>query len=186
MEADSIRSVGTNQKLKRIRLPLILALREMKNPTDTLPKRVLFFGTRFLLVHNLAPKIYVEYANRRLDFIRRNYFGMRSNLPAASIRNERGESIELKRILRLENGGEPAKFYFLERFAQIEAVFFVSSTVSRKAMTFGLNAYAFWCCFPFTEIASRFFERLMGAVPLNSKIRDFTRRPIELSVDANN
>jgi hypothetical protein len=44
----------------------------MKNPTDTLPKRVLFFGTRFLLVHNLAPEIYVEYANRRLDFIRRN------------------------------------------------------------------------------------------------------------------
>lgn len=72
MEAEAIRSVGTSQKLKRIRLLLILALREMKNPTDTLPKRVLFFGTRFLLVHNLAPEIYVEYANRRLDFIRRN------------------------------------------------------------------------------------------------------------------
>ena len=121
MEAEAIRSVGTSQKLKRIRLLLILALREMKNPTDTLPKRVLFFGTRFLLVHNLAPEIYVEYANRRLDFIRRN-----------------------------------------DLWAQ-------------RLRVLG--------CFPF---ASRFFERLMGAVPLNSKIRDFTRRPIELSVDANN
>ena len=81
----------------------------------------------------------------------------------------------------VESDGEAAELYFLNRFAEIEAVFSVSSTVSRRAMTFGLNAYAFWCCFPFAGSAARFFEKLMGDVPPEFEIRDFRGRRSRIS-----
>src|SRR5947209_3355246 len=37
--------------------------------------RVIFFGTPFLLVKNLAPEVYIEHLNCCLDYIRQNYPG---------------------------------------------------------------------------------------------------------------
>jgi len=85
----------------------------MKNPTDTLPKRVLLFGTPFLLVHNLAPEIYVEYANRCLDLIRRNYSGCDLIYRPHPFETKEANQLNLNGFC-LENGGEPAEFYFLE------------------------------------------------------------------------
>src|SRR5207244_1258807 len=38
-------------------------------------RRIIFFGTPFLLVKNLEPAVYVEHLNRCLDYIRQNYPG---------------------------------------------------------------------------------------------------------------
>src|SRR3954452_11963364 len=39
----------------------------------TTRRRVLFFGTPFLLIQNLAPEVYVEHLNRALDYLRQKY-----------------------------------------------------------------------------------------------------------------
>ncbi len=153
-------------------------LSESTSSDGGLSKRVLFFGTPFLLVQNLAPKVYVEHANRCLDFIRRNYPGRDLIYRPHPFETKESNQLNLNGF-RLESDGKPAELYFLERFREIEAVFSVSSTVSRRAMTFGLNAYAFWRCFPFSETASRFFKKLMGEVPADFEIRGLAQAPIE-------
>ena len=149
-----------------------------KSTSSGSSKRVLFFGTPFLLVQNLAPEVYVEHANRSLDFIRRNYPGRDLIYRPHPFETNEANQLNLNGF-RLESDGEPAELYFLERFCEIEAVFSVSSTVSRRAMTFGINAYAFWPCFPFSETASRFFKKLMGEAPAGFEIRGFAQAPIE-------
>src|SRR5437899_1037894 len=79
---------------------------------------------------------------------------------------------------RIENDREVADLYFLRHFAAIEAVYSVSSTVSRTALNNGLNAYSFWRCFPFAETAAQFFEKLMGDVPGEFDIRELRQPPI--------
>jgi hypothetical protein len=139
--------------------------------------RVIFFGTPFLLIHNLPPDLYVEHLNKCLDYIRRNY--PNSDLIYRPHPIETKESSRLNLAgFRVENDREAAELYFLRHFATLDAVFSVSSTVSRTALNYGINAYSLWRCFPFPETAAKFFERLMGDVPTAFDIHDLTQPPV--------
>jgi hypothetical protein len=167
-----------NARFVAARYPSITELPEFSRPTIDAPaRRVLFFGTPFLLVRNLAPEIYVQYADHCLDYLRQNYPGRDLIYRPHPFETKEADQLNLNGF-HLEKDGEAAELYFLNRFAEIEAVFSVSSTVSRRALTFGLNAYAFWRCFPFPETAAKFFDKLMGDVPPEFDIRDFAKPPI--------
>jgi hypothetical protein len=138
--------------------------------------RVIFFGTPFLLVKNLEPEIYIEHLNRCLDYIRRNYPGL--DLVYRPHPFEKGEASKVDLAgFRVEDDREVADLYFLRHFAGIEAVYSVSSTVSRTALNNGLNSYALWRCFPFSETQTKFFRKVMGDVPPEFEISDLTKRP---------
>ena len=167
-----------NARFIAARYPSITELPEFSRSTiDASSRRVLFFGTPFLLVRNLSPEIYVQHANQCLDYIRRNYPGRNLIYRPHPFETKEADRLNLNGF-QVESDGEAAELYFLNRFAEIEAVFSVSSTVSRRAMTFGLNAYAFWRCFPFPETAARFFEIMMGDVPPEFEIRDLAQPPL--------
>jgi hypothetical protein len=78
----------------------------------------------------------------------------------------------------IEDDREVAELYFLRHFESIDAVFSVSSTVSRTALNNGFNAYCLWRCFPFPQSSASFFEKVMGEVPPEFDIRDLSRSPI--------
>ena len=140
-------------------------------------RRVIFFGTPFLLVRNLEPTVYVEHLNRCLDYIRENYPGR--DLIYRPHPFEKGEASKLQLDgFRVEDDREVADLYFLRHFAGIEAVYSVSSTVSRTALNNGLNSYALWRCFPFSETQTQFFRKVMGDVPPEFEISDLTKPPI--------
>jgi hypothetical protein len=139
--------------------------------------RVIFFGTPFLLVKNLEPAVYIEHLNRCLDYIRRNYSGR--DLIYRPHPFERGEASKINLAdFRVEDDREVADLYFLRHFAGIEAVYSVSSTVSRTALNNGLNSYALWRCFPFSETQTKFFQKVMGDVPAEFEISDLTKPPV--------
>ena len=143
----------------------------------TSDRRVIFFGTPFLLVKNLEPEIYVEHLNRCLDYIRENYPSR--DLIYRPHPFEKGEARRIKLDgFRVEDDREVADLYFLRHFAEIEAVYSVSSTVSRTALNNGLDSYALWRCFPFSETQTKFFQKVMGDVPPEFEISDLTRPPI--------
>ncbi len=75
----------------------------------------------------------------------------------------------------MEDDREVADLYFLRHFAEIEAVYSVPSTVSRTALNNGLNSYALWRCFPFSDTQTRFFRKVMGDVPPEFEISDLTK-----------
>src|ERR1700736_2999061 len=167
-----------NARFVAARYPSITELPRFSRSTiDASTRRVLFFGTPFLLVRNLTPEIYAQHANQCLDYLRQNYPGCDLIYRPHPFETKEADLLNLNGF-HVESDGEAAELYFLNRFAEIEAVFSVSSTVSRRAMTFGLNAYAFWRCFPFPETAAKFFEKLMGDVPPEFDIRDLENPPI--------
>jgi hypothetical protein len=140
-------------------------------------RRVIFFGTPFLLVKNLTPEVYVEHLNRCLDYIRQNYPGR--DLIYRPHPFEKGEAGKLNlKSFQVEDDREVADLYFLRHFAGIEAVYSVSSTVSRTALNNGLNSYALWRCFPFSETQTKFFRKVMGDVPPEFEISDLTKPPV--------
>lgn len=139
--------------------------------------RVLFFGTPFLLIHNLVPEVYVEHLNRCLDFLRRSYPDADLIYRPHPIETKEASQLQLQGF-QIENDREAAELYFMRHFAAIDAVYSVSSTVSRTALNYGLNAYSLWRCFPFAETAAKFFERLMGEVPPEFDIRDLAQPPV--------
>ena len=139
-------------------------------------RRVVFFGTPFLLVENLPPSQYVARLNACLDSLRRSYPGR-----AFAYRPHPAETSEAAALrldgFEIETDGEVAELYFLRHAREIAAVFSVSSTVSRVALNFGLPAYCLWRCFPFAETQQRFFERVMGEVPPGFELRDLSVPP---------
>jgi hypothetical protein len=139
--------------------------------------RVILFGTPFLLIHNLPPDAYVEHLNRCLDYLRRNYPGCDLIYRPHPIETKEASRLNLDGF-QIEDDREAAELYFLRHSSVIEAVYSVSSTVSRTAMNYGLNAYSLWRSFPFPETAARFFERVMGDVPAEFDVRDLTRPPV--------
>jgi hypothetical protein len=162
------------------RFPSIAELRDFSakfdQPLDR-HSRVIFFGTPFLLVKNLAPEVYIEHLNRCLDYIRQNY--RERVLIYRPHPFEEGEAGKLNlEGFRVEDDREVADLYFLRHFGEIEAVYSVSSTVSRTALNNGLNSYALWRCFPFSETQTKFFRKVMGDVPPNFEIGDLTKPPI--------
>ncbi len=141
-------------------------------------RRVIFFGTPFLLVHNLAPDVYVQHLNACLDYLRKHY----ADGCDLIYRPHPAETDEAKRLnlerFQIDNDREAAELYFLRHYGAIEAVYSVSSTVSRTAYNNGLNAYSFWRCFPFPDNAAQFFKNLMGDVPPGFDIDDLTKAPV--------
>jgi hypothetical protein len=162
------------------RFPSIAELHDFSANLDRVHDRhprVIFFGTPFLLVKNMGPEIYVEHLNRCLDYIRGNYPGR--DLVYRPHPFEKGEASRIKLDgFRVEDDREVADLYFLRHFAEIEAVYSVSSTVSRTALNNGLDSYALWRCFPFSDTQTKFFRKVMGDVPSEFEISDLTRPPI--------
>jgi hypothetical protein len=162
------------------RFPSIAELRDFSaqlNSRQDRQRRVIFFGTPFLLVKNLAPEVYVEHLNRCLDYIRQNYPGRDLIYRPHPVEANEANRLKLEGF-RIENDREVADLYFLRHFAEIAAVYSVSSTVSRTALNNGLNSYSLWRCFPFSETQAQFFEKVMGDVPPEFDIRDLTKPPI--------
>src|SRR5205823_4090455 len=120
--------------------------------------------------------IYIVHLNRCLDYIRTNYPSR--DLVYRPHPSEKGEASKLNLTeFRVEDDREVADLYFLRHFAEIEAVYSVSSTVSRTALNNGLNSYALWRCFSFSETQMKFFQRVMGDVPPEFEISDLTKQP---------
>ena len=159
--------------------PTIAELRDVaadRNPKGR--RRVVFFGTPFLLIRNLEPRVYVDHLNVCLDYLRREY-GATCTLCYRPHPAETNESAELQLgAFEVEDDREAAELYFLRHYREIAAVFSVSSTVSRIAFNNGLNAYCFWRCFPFGSTAREFFAHLMGNVPPEFEIRDLSQPPV--------
>ena len=140
-------------------------------------RRVLFFGTPFLLVQNLPPEVYAEGLNRCLDYLRRGYpdceWVYRPH-PA-----ETGEATRLRLDgFRVEDDREVAELLFLKEARRIAAVYSVSSTVSRAALGAGLDAYCLWRTFPFSPTNAAYFETLMGTVPPGFDVRNLAQPPV--------
>jgi hypothetical protein len=141
-------------------------------------RRVVFFGTPFVLVKNLDADIYVQHLDRCFAFLRRHY-GEKCELIYRPHPAETTETslLDLQGFV-VENDREAAELYFLRHFREIEAVYSVSSSVSRVALHNGLNAYALWPYFPFSEVAANFFTKVMGNVPQEFLIRDLNQPPV--------
>ena len=141
-------------------------------------RQVVFFGTPFLLVRNIDPRLYAATLNGCLDYLRQHYS------PAYRLvyRPHPAETSE-RRLLRLrrfipQDDLEVAELYLLKNSHRIEAVFSVASTVSRVAFNYGLNGHVFWRCFPFEPSAAAFFESLLGRVPAAFDIRSLDEAPV--------
>lgn len=147
------------------------------NAAEPSRRRVLFFGTPFLLVRNLAPETYAEGVNRCLDYLRRNYPDC--DLVYRPHPAETGEAAQLRLDgFNVEDDREVAELLFLRESHRIAAVYSVSSTVSRAALGAGLNAYCLWRTFPFSPTNAAYFETLMGAVPPEFDVRDLAVPPV--------
>jgi hypothetical protein len=141
-------------------------------------RRVVFFGTPFLLVRNLPPDQYADQLNRCLDYLRAHYGG-RCRLIYRPHPAETAEQDHLRLAgFDFENDREVAELYFVKNFAAIEAVYSVSSTVSRVALNYGLNAYALWPCFPFNATAREYYRTLMDTVPPEFEIQSLEKAPV--------
>ena len=142
-------------------------------------KTVVFFGTPFLLVQNLAPSAYAERLNACLDYLRRCYGATHTLI----YRPHPAETVESSRLdlggFAIETDGEIAELYFLRNLGRLAAVFSVASTVSRVALNYGLNGHALWRCFPFDPPAASYFESLMGRVPPEFEVGSLDRPPAQ-------
>ena len=162
------------------RYPSVAELQDFlapRNSGNDRTKKVLFFGTPFLFIQNVAPEVYIDRLNHCLDYIRRHYPDRDLIYRPHPIETKEANRLSLDGF-RIENDREPAELYFLQHFTEIEAVYSVSSTVSRRALTYGLNAYSFWRCFPFPKTAAEFFEKLMGDVPPEFDVHKLADRPV--------
>src|SRR5213082_3623226 len=59
--------------------PAVAELRDLPQVSDRngdgSSRQVIFFGTPFLLIHNVSPDVYMERLNSCLDYLRRNFSG---------------------------------------------------------------------------------------------------------------
>ena len=71
--------VSNNPKIIGAKYPSVAELQDLPEVSDRngdgISRRVIFFGTPFLLIHNVSADVYVEQLNRCLDYLRRNFSG---------------------------------------------------------------------------------------------------------------
>src|SRR5438552_7414050 len=71
--------ISNNPKIIGAKFPSVAELRDLPQVSDRngddISRQVIFFGTPFLLIHNVSPAGYVEQLNGCLDFLRRNFRG---------------------------------------------------------------------------------------------------------------
>jgi len=142
-------------------------------------RKVVFFGTPFLLVRNLPPEVYVAQLRRCFAFLRDTY-------PAHSLvyRPHPGETTEPALLdlpacgFRIESDLEAAEIYLWRRGAELTAIFSVASTAARAALHAGLDAYVFWPTFPFAPAQCEFYQTLFHGAPPEFFIQDLTRPPL--------
>ena len=168
-------NVSNNPKIIGAKFPSVAELRDLPQVSDKNgdgpSRQIIFFGTPFLLIHNVSPDVYVERLNCCLDYLRRNFTA--HTLIYRPHPNETNEADQLKLGgFRIEEDREAAELYFLRNYQTIAAVFSVSSTVSRTALNNGINGYAMYPVFPFTTQQAEFFAEVMGDVPVEFTIRD--------------
>src|SRR4029453_11150838 len=173
--------VSNNPKIIGAKFPSVAELRDLPQVSDRngagISPRVIFFGTPFLLIHNVSPDVYVERLNCCLDYLRRSFSG--HTLIYRPHPNETNEADRLKLdSFRIEDDREAAELYFLRNYQSTAAVFSVSSTVSRTALNNGINGYAMYPIFPFTTQQAEFFASVMGDVPVEFTIRDLNSPPV--------
>lgn len=165
------------QKIIAATFPSIADLHDLPFASDSSKqRRVIFFGTPFLLIHNLSPEAYAQHLNRCLEYLVKNFPGRELIYRPHPIETEEASRIEL-RDFKIEDDREAAELYFLRNYQSIEAVFSVSSTVSRTALNNGLNGYALYPCFPFSAQQNKFFANVMGDVPAQFTIGDLQSSP---------
>lgn len=129
-------------------------------------------------MRNLPPAEYAERLNQCLDYLRRHY-GSACDLIYRPHPAEREESSRLRLDgFSIEADHEVAELYFLKNAGSTAAVYSVSSTVSRIAWNYGLNAYCLWRCFPFPASAAAYFASLMGEVPPEFDLRTLEEAPV--------
>ena len=173
--------VSNNPEIIGAKFPSVAELQNLPQVSDKngdcSSRRVIFFGTPFLLIHNVSPDVYVERLNSCLDYLRRNFSG--HALIYRPHPNETNEADRLKlNGFRIEEDREAAELYFLRNYQTITAVFSVSSTVSRTALNNGINGYAMYPVFPFTTQQLEFFAGVMGDVPVEFTINDLNSPPV--------
>ena len=149
-----------------------------RNGSHVAPRRIVFFGTPFLLVRNLPVEVYTAQLARCLDAIRRWYPDYEKIYRPHPAETTESTLLDLPSLgFHCESGGLAAELYLLENLAEIDAVFSVGSTVSRTALQLGLNAYALWRLFPFQPAQREFFAGLMGDTPTEFELTDLSRPP---------
>ncbi len=142
-------------------------------------RRVIFFGTPFLLVRNLDAEVYAGILGTCLEAMRRWYPEAELRYRPHPAETEERTQLPLQKLgFELEGDRDTAESYFVRNAIRIAAVFSVSSTVSRTARQFGLPAFAFWRLFPFAPRQQEFFTALMGEVPEGFHVDHLDRAPV--------
>lgn len=156
-----------------------------KKSTNNKMKKVVYLGDPFLKSNNLPPHKYLIYANKCLDYVRKN-FSKKYSLIYYPHPRETKESSQLNLTrFNIQRNKKPVEFYFLEEGENISAIFSVFSTASRFALNFGINSYIFYPVFPFDLITIKDIKNFYGAIPSNSVIKNLKNKPKELKLFQN-
>lgn len=143
-------------------------------------KKVVFFGSSFLKDNSLESKEYIMVLNKCLNYLRRFYGGQHKLI----YRPHPAESEEICFIdlhqFEIEQDSELSELYLMDHADEIFSVFSVSSTSSRTALNFGINAYMFFPVFPFRSMTKEYYKRLMGNVPDACYIKDLAKPCLEI------
>lgn len=155
--------------------PQIQYLRKSGTANQATRRLVPFFGTPFLALRNIAIDDYVRTLNACLDYLRRHFEAQFIYRPHPAETAE-CEKLDLEGF-EIQNDREPAELFFLRNAEAIEAVFSVSSTVSRNAFLLGFQSYALWKVFPFEQRARDYFASVMGDVPKEFYVESLEQGP---------
>lgn len=161
--------------VEQVVFPQIQFLRKTGQVVPVTRRMVPFFGTPFLALRNIAIDDYIRSLNASLDYLRRHFDAQFIYRPHPA------ETTECEKLnltgFEVQNDREPAELFFLRNAEAIEAVFSVSSTVSRNAFLLGFQSYALWKVFPFEQRARDYFASVMGDVPQEFYVESLEQAP---------
>lgn len=169
-----------NSKTIFIPFPYVLAFsRGQKGTDEDRKKRVVFFGTP-LGGQAIDCKEFGRKLNECLSYLRRIY----GDTHRLIYRPHPQETADDWRLLDLsqfeiETDRQLAELYMYEQRDSIDAVFSVSSTTSKTAVSFGINAYVFFELFDFADVSNQYFRGHLGKQPDGFYIKDISVPPVE-------